>query len=59
MLVMTLGDRCRHTAVEIVAGDVVTWPTLPPEWENETPIWRAGCVEGAVVEVWKELDGTP
>ena len=58
-LVMTLGDRCRHTAAESVAGDVVTWPTLSPEWEDETPIWRAGFVEGAVVEVWKELDGTP
>jgi hypothetical protein len=58
-LVMTLHDRCRHIAAEIVAGDVEMWPTLSPEWEHETPIWRAGFVEGAVVEVWQELEGTP
>ncbi len=58
-LVMTFRDRCRHIAAEIVAGDVETWPTLSPEWEDETPIWRAGFVEGAVAEAWKELEGTP
>jgi hypothetical protein len=55
-LVMTLRDRCRHLAADIVPGDVAKWPTLSPEWEDETPLWRAGFVEGAFVEVWKELD---
>src|SRR5271165_1626342 len=54
---MTFSDRCRHTVAHIAADDVATWPTLLPEWEDETPIWRTGFVEGAVAEVWKQLEG--